>query len=139
MSGAFGNVTLRRWEDVLADTQLIVDQNIQMGDPYFLRGIAFCNLGRYEEAEDAYTQAIDLDDSLGLAYLLRAEVRRKQGDLLGAGSDIAAGLAYPELARLGSALTVENMDAFDCTTFMDTDIAEVLGTAEATADVTSAP
>lgn len=54
---------------------------------YFLRGFAYCNLGDDAAAEEAYSKVIELEPDDTLMYLLRAEVRNNQGNILGAGSD----------------------------------------------------
>jgi len=132
MSSAFGNVTLRRWEDVLANTQPAVDMNMDLADPYFLRGIAYCNLKQYKEAEASYTRALEIDDSFSLVYLMRADVRQKQQNLIGAATDLTTAMSRPEMRWLQPAFTLDKLGDIDCKSFLDMDFADLMGTAEAT-------
>lgn len=50
-------------------------------DLYFVRGLAYCNLELYAEAEAEYSQGINLDDSIMLLYLSRIEVASELGDM----------------------------------------------------------
>lgn len=88
LNAAYGNLTLRRWRDVISVTDKAVDDADVITDVYFLRGFAQCNLGDDAAAEASFSKAIELEPDYTLMYLLRAQVRNNQGNLLGAGSDI---------------------------------------------------
>ncbi|NJN17849.1 MAG: hypothetical protein HC822_17020 [Oscillochloris sp.] len=53
---------------------------------------AYAQIGRPAEAEDALDAAIELDNSWFLPYLLRARLRREDGDIEGAREDLRAAL-----------------------------------------------
>ena len=52
--------------------------------------VTYCNLSKWKEAEDAYSNGIKLAPDFAVLYALRAEVRTRQGNVLGALSDIQA-------------------------------------------------
>lgn len=54
-----------------------------------LKGLSYCILDDYVNAEAAYTKGLDKDPSFTVLYLLRAEVRGKLGKFEGAGEDLA--------------------------------------------------
>jgi tetratricopeptide (TPR) repeat protein len=86
---AYGRLTLGQYSEALA----IADRGVQVfpfADLYFIKGAAECNLKQYKEAEDSYTQGLTLDPEFALLYLLRADVRGRQGNLTGAQSDLTA-------------------------------------------------
>jgi len=86
---SYGRLTLGQYGEAIA----IADRGIQvfpLADLYFIKGAAQCNLKQYKEAEDSYTKGLELDPEYGLLYLLRADVKAKQGNLAGAQSDITA-------------------------------------------------
>ena len=62
---------------------MIADLNVQ-------RGLAQCNSRKYADAEQSYSDRIAADPSFTLLYLLRAEVRLRQGNQPGAAEDMAA-------------------------------------------------
>ncbi len=59
-------------------------------DVYLLQGFAYCNLSQWKDAEDSYSQGLQRASDFAALYALRAEVRNRQGNLLGALSDIQA-------------------------------------------------
>ncbi len=86
---AFINAMLGQYDDVLEYTEQALEE-YQFADAYMLQGLAYCNLGDYEQAEAAYDNAIELEPDFAVLYLLRAEVRLKQGDQIGALADFGA-------------------------------------------------
>ena len=96
MSAAFGSMTISRWNEVIAETDAVVARGETLPEIYFMRGFAYCNLKDYPAAEAAYSKGIELDPDYPLLYLLRAEVRQKQGNLLGAGADTLAVANSPQ-------------------------------------------
>lgn len=54
---------------------------------HLLKGLSYCNLGDYQNAESAYTQGLKIDPSFTVLHLLRAEVRSKTGNSSGVTED----------------------------------------------------
>ena len=66
-----------------------IDQNDPI--PHFLLGEALREIGgedHLKRAMEAYTRAIELDDTYALAYFFRAGVKRRLGDEAGADEDL---------------------------------------------------
>jgi tetratricopeptide (TPR) repeat protein len=103
------NLLLAQYEQTISDVDQALQSTVkfQVADLHLVRGVALCSLGRYAEAEAAYSEAIKLEPEYGLLYLLRAESNRMQGDLLGAAADAPPALRfspsdeYLALARAG--------------------------------------
>lgn len=105
MLGALGQLSLGRHSEVIASVNQVLSANPQSPQPaslFLVRGIAECNLNDFAAAEASYSQAIERDPNVGVAYLLRAEVRQQQGNLQGAFEDFGAG--QERLAHAGSQL-----------------------------------
>jgi serine/threonine protein kinase/tetratricopeptide (TPR) repeat protein len=128
---AFGNFTLKRWQAAITDSDAILALGFARGELYFLRGFAYCNLGDDAAAEAEYTAGIELDSSFTLLYFVRAEVRRRQGNLIGAAQDVATVLASPQGEQYRALITASTDSEMSCRTFLDTDFA-TLSSAEAT-------
>jgi tetratricopeptide (TPR) repeat protein len=128
---AFGNFTLKRWQAAIADSDAILALGAAHGELYFLRGFAYCNLGDDAAAEAEYTAGIELDSSLTLLYFVRAEVRRRQGKLIGAAQDIATVLASPQADRYRALINASTDSEMSCRTFLDMDF-DTLSSVEAT-------
>lgn len=84
---ATGNLILEQYDQLLGDIQHAIQVDDQMPDLYALEGYAYCNLGDYEQAEASYTKAIELEPDNPFGYVLRADPRLKQFNLLGANDD----------------------------------------------------
>jgi tetratricopeptide (TPR) repeat protein len=85
---------LRRYDQVIKETDQVVggvitSNPILLSVGYFVRGFSFCNLGDDKKAEDAYSKGIAADPENVSLYLLRADVRRRLQNVLGAAQDIA--------------------------------------------------
>lgn len=93
---AFGNFTLLQWPDVIEDAEIVIALSDQFIGIYMLKGVAECNLQRYEDAAASYTALLEADPEFTTIYLLRAEVRRELGDLVGAASDLARAAQTPQ-------------------------------------------
>lgn len=132
LNAAFGHVILQRWQDVLNDTQASAEAALPMVDIYFLRGFAYCNLDQHEAAEAAYTRALEIDDSFSLLYLMRADIRQKRQDLIGAATDLTTAMSRPELQWLQPTFTLDKLGDIDCKSFLETDFVSLKGTSEAT-------
>jgi tetratricopeptide (TPR) repeat protein len=133
-ASAFGNFTLRRWQEVIRDTEEVLASGFLNSDLYFLQGFSYCNLDLLAEAEAAYTQGIESDSQAYLLYFMRAEVRRAQGNLLGALSDIASVNNSPLGAQLAPLILASTNPETDvsCKTFIDLDLQALGFTAEVT-------
>lgn len=125
---AYGRLTLGQYSEAIA----IADRGIQvlpLADLYFIKGTAQCNLKQpteleqlkqYKEAEESYTKGLELDKEHGLLYLLRADVRTKQGDLAGAQSDLAALQSTKQFALFAPYLQNAQPGSFSCKTLFTT-------------------
>ena len=125
---AYGRLTLGQYSEAIA----IADRGIQvlpLADLYFIKGTAQCNLKQpteleqlkqYKEAEESYTKGLELDKEHGLLYLLRADVRTKQGDLAGAQSDLAALQSTKQFALFAPYLQNAQPGSFSCETLFTT-------------------
>ncbi len=90
VAAAFSNMIEGDWETAIVLLEVILEQNSGLlVENYLFQGIAACNLGDYAAAEAAYTTALELPNSLDIVYLLRAEVRRYEGNATDADADIA--------------------------------------------------
>ncbi len=124
LNAAFGNLTLRRWRDVLNVTDNAIDDDDVLTDIYFLRGFAQCNLGDDAAAEASFSKAIELEPDYTLMYLLRAEVRNNQGNILGAGSDILQ-VQQSDLAETFAPLLAAGASGdLTCQNFLDFELPE---------------
>lgn len=117
---AYGNLTLRRWQAVVDDTEaMLAGPVLAQINAYFLRGFAYCNLGDDAAAEAAYSAGLELDPQSTLLYFMRAEVRRNSGNLLGAGADLATVAASDQAAAYAPLVQVGARDNLSCRTFLD--------------------
>jgi tetratricopeptide (TPR) repeat protein len=129
----FGNFALQQWNDVIADSEEAIARGLDdMPEIYLLQGIAYCSLGDYEAAEASFTAGIEVDPDLIILYMIRADVRNKQGKLLAAGQDTAQ-ILRSEQADLYAPLieAVMGGENIGCETLFDIDFEALLG-AEAT-------
>jgi serine/threonine protein kinase/tetratricopeptide (TPR) repeat protein len=102
LSSAFGYLTLGQWREVIRVTDEAIANQVTIAEIYLTRGLAFCNLDEAQAAEDAYSAGIALDPQFAALYGLRAEVRRQQGDLVGALSDVAQIANLPAFEKLSA-------------------------------------
>ncbi|HEX3049506.1 MAG TPA: serine/threonine-protein kinase, partial [Aggregatilineaceae bacterium] len=88
----FTNVSLARYNEALKATEIGLAALGPQADLYTLQGYAYCNLGDYAAADQAYTRAIELENAQPMlfTYLLRADSRLQMGDTAGADEDLAA-------------------------------------------------
>lgn len=121
---AFGNFSLLQWSAVVESAQLAIDtgEYPNFTDPYLLKGFAECNLGRYADAEASYTRLIELDPEYWVAYLLRAEVRTKQGNIISAGQDIAAVAGSPQADLFTPYIAAVTSGEISCENVLEVDI-----------------
>ena len=78
-----------QWESVLEQVDLVLETGFRNADVYLIQGLAYCNLGQYEEAIEAYTNGIELEPDYYAIYLYRAEAYREANQTLRAVQDIA--------------------------------------------------
>jgi len=98
---AFTWLIMGQWDAAIQDTEVALSINDQLSDLYFMQGFAYCNLNEYPAAEEAYTRGIEIDPRFVFLHLLRAEVRFKQNNVVGALED----LGTVQRSELGGALT----------------------------------
>jgi len=116
----FSYFILGQWSSVLA---VIEKANFgdNYADVYLLAGLAYCNLGNYEQAEASYTQLLDSYPNYLLGYLLRAEVKLKQENTVGALADIAV-INQSDLAdRFAPLIAGAQSGNISCETILDVD------------------
>lgn len=121
---AFGNFTLLQWPDVIADAEIVIALSDQFIGIYMLKGVAECNLGRYQDAEASYTALLDADPEFTTIYLLRAEVRRELGDLVGAAGDLARAAQTPQWAVFAPYAPAFTSGEITCENFFNINLAE---------------
>src|SRR5262249_30991035 len=90
MYSASDNLFLGQYARVLEEIDKALKIDPTVPDMYLVQGFAYCNLSKWKEAEDAYTQGLKRAPDYAVLYALRAEVRSNQGNLLGALGDIQA-------------------------------------------------
>ena len=117
---AFGKLTLGQYNDAIQAAEAGLKINPQFTDLHMMEGLAYCNLDKLDEAEAAYTKAIEIEPDFVLLYLLRADVRLRHNNAQGAAEDIAfiqqspqaqALAPYVAAAQTGK-LTCRNMFTF---------------------------
>ena len=112
---AMGHLTLGQYDVAIQDTDGVLAVMPAYTDMYMLRGLSYCHLDNYVDAEAAYTQGLTLDPSFALLHLLRVEVRTKQGNVAGAMEDIDALQQNNELtANLAPYLAAAQSGEFSC-------------------------
>lgn len=120
---AFGYLILDQYDEMLQAAQAAVRLDESLSDLYAIEGYAYCNLRRYKEAEAAYTRGIQLKPDVAIGYALRAEVRLKQLNVLGANADAARAVELINQAGHGQELeayvTAGLLQQVGCTNFWD--------------------
>ncbi len=64
---------LGRWQDMLADAEILVGTHPNLATAWSLQGIALSRLLRLDEAIESYDRAIEIDPNDGHAYVDRAD------------------------------------------------------------------
>jgi len=123
---AFGNIALRQWQTIKSLTDELIENpgELLLSDIYLMQGLAYCNLGEYENAEVAYTNAIEADETYPLPYVLRAEVRRNQGNLLGATRDLGEVALTNQADILQPLIEVSADGSVTCENFFTADLSD---------------
>jgi tetratricopeptide (TPR) repeat protein len=113
------NLFLGQYDAALRDADLTIKIDPTITDAHLTRGLAFCALGKYKEAQQAYTDGLAQDPSYALLYLLRAETHLRQNNPAALALDIAA----VQNAKLGAevdALIQEGLEGkLSCTSFLN--------------------
>lgn len=81
-------LALGQFRRVLEEVDAAIASGTVWAEIHFLQGLAHCNLDDLEAAESAYTRAIELDSTYFIVYLLRAQARLAQGNLIGGTQDL---------------------------------------------------
>lgn len=124
---AFASLTLLQWNDVLVTTsEILTNTAFRLPEIYLIRGIAYCNLQDYEQAETAYTLGLEADPGFYLLYTLRGEVRVRQGNILGAGTDFTAVLTGEQSALYTPFVPAYRDGQLNCENFFDVNLADYL-------------
>ncbi len=119
---AFTNMTRGLWNDARDDAQEVQQfDSLAISDMHFIEGLAQCNLADYAEAEAAYSRAIEIEPDFTLLYLLRAEVRGYQGNVLGAAEDFNAVRTSEQATAYEPLIDAIADGGFSCQTFLETD------------------
>ncbi|MBC7871738.1 MAG: hypothetical protein H7Y09_12920, partial [Chitinophagaceae bacterium] len=139
---AFGAATLRQWRQVInaveAGTTLDNDfYDVYLPDVFLLEGIAYCNLGDYAAAEASYTRLIDHAPDYIMAYALRGESRREQGNLIGATQDGLTVTQSDQATLYAPYISAFLSGEINCTNFLDVDLSAFIN--EATPEATTNP
>ncbi|MBI5668106.1 MAG: protein kinase [Chloroflexi bacterium] len=120
---AFGYLILDQYDQMLQAAQTAVQLDGTLSDLYAIEGYAYCNLGRYQEAEAAYTRGIEMKPNAPIGYALRAEVRLKQLNVLGGNADARRAMQLINESGRGKELqpyiTAGLLQQVGCTNFWD--------------------
>jgi tetratricopeptide (TPR) repeat protein len=87
---SFTSLAIGQYDAALADADAALAAQANLPDALLLRGLAACNLGKSEEAAQAYSDALAVSPSDPLMLLLRGDARLRLGDASGAEEDFAA-------------------------------------------------
>jgi serine/threonine protein kinase/tetratricopeptide (TPR) repeat protein len=126
---AVGNFAVLQWNDMIENTEVAASlEAFQLPEVYLLRGVAFCNLGDFEASEAAYTKALEVDPDFMFAHALRADVRRRTGNLIGLTQDAAAILGSPLASKFTPLMPAFQSGEITCENFFDIDLTQYFGT-----------
>lgn len=126
---SFTNLTRDQWDDALDDAREVQQfDELVTSDTYFIEGFAHCNLGNFAEAEAAYTAAIERDPGFTLLYLLRAEVRGYQLDLVGAAQDLNTVRESAQAAAYEPLVAAVAAGELSCQSFLEADFSQLTTT-----------
>ncbi|MFZ4815323.1 MAG: protein kinase domain-containing protein [Phototrophicaceae bacterium] len=132
------DLSLGRYEDAIenSDAMILFPELGQQAEPYMLQGLAYCNLGRYEDAVNAYTRAIQWDESFALLYALRAESYAYLNETVAARADLASAREFSPSEEFNRLLLLGTIGAVSCRTMVgdnDTPLPEPSATEEPSA------
>lgn len=123
---SFGYMVLRQWNEVIRVTELSLALEGALPDLYMMQGFAYCNVQDYESAEASYTRLIEAIPDYTLAYVLRAEVRQKQGNTVGALADGAVVLQSPLGEQFIALMPAFQSGEINCENIFDVDLAALM-------------
>jgi tetratricopeptide (TPR) repeat protein len=83
-----------------------------------VEGLSYCNLRKLPEAEAAYNKAIEIEPTFVLLYMLRADVRKQQGNLPDAMSDFAKVQQSPQAAQMKDYILAAQTGKLGCKNFL---------------------
>jgi tetratricopeptide (TPR) repeat protein len=87
---AIENLAFGQYNDSVNDADIVLGVLPNYAEMDLLKGLSYCNMDDYPQAEQAYTDGLNADSSFTVLYLLRAEVRKKQANSNGATDDLSA-------------------------------------------------
>jgi tetratricopeptide (TPR) repeat protein len=117
ITAAYSNLLFEQYTAAIADTQRAIAGRPTNADPYLMQGLAYCATQHYADAEAAYTAGMTHEPDFMLLYLLRSEVRAKQGNLLDAFNDIKAVQQSPQAALYATIIARVQEQSVSCSTF----------------------
>ncbi len=117
---AFVNMSLGRYDRVIESLETARARGVDTPDIYGMQGVAYCNLGEYEQAADSLDRALESYDVVVSSFLrlIRGDVRRKLGNETGAQADFAT--AADILGADHPLVTGFISGAVDCTNYFGT-------------------
>lgn len=115
---AYGNFIAGQYDAAVADVDAALTIMPDSEDLLFLKGISLCSLDQFEDAETAYTQAIESDPDFTVLHLMRAEVRFKQGNMAGVAEDVTAVQESPLAETLQPFIELGLSGDFSCKDFL---------------------
>ena len=127
------NYGLGQYDDVVQQIQTFLDyilnqpdhealfrqQVIALSDLYFLEGLAYCNLQDYPAAEEAYNMAVSYSPNFALLYVLRGQVRIKQGARDAAAEDFTTARSKKQDPAFAAWIDAGENMAWTCVDMMD--------------------
>jgi tetratricopeptide (TPR) repeat protein len=111
---AMGHLSLGQYNIVIQNTDNVLSVVPAYPEMYLVKGLSYCNLNNFATAEAAYSQGLAIDPSFTVLYLLRAEVRSKLGDMVGAGEDLVVVQQSDLAENLNSYLVAAESGEFSC-------------------------
>jgi serine/threonine protein kinase/tetratricopeptide (TPR) repeat protein len=123
---AFGNITLNQFETAITDLDNAIAVSPDVADLHVIKGFALCSLNRHQEAIDAYTRAIELEDDYLMAYFLRANSQVTIQDMLGATADGVVVLQSPYAEYLSPLIEAGRTGDLTCDNFLTYDFETAL-------------
>lgn len=122
---AVTTASLLQWDEVITQTDRSI-QTFALSDLYLIRGLAFCNLEDYDSAQEAFTQALEIEPGYVFPQALRAQLRLQSGDLIGGGQDFASVLASPQAEQVVPYIPAFRSGDINCANLFDVDLSAYL-------------
>jgi len=117
-----GTMTTNPSSVELSDEEPLITPYFYASDLFMIRGIAFCSLGRFEEAIESYSIGLGIDPTNHMLRLLRSEIYFLNGDMVNSQADInqAMGLSDEMDAFILEATNADGVgEGLGCTSFFD--------------------